>query len=85
MSKLYEDIKLKTFSVRRLPSPLDEQIGPRGEIERGVKRSLAVANCADIPESLEDWRSINPRHPKLTSNVAKKFNLLSRMIRVLFY
>lgn len=72
MSKLYEDIKLKTFSVRRLPSPLDEQIGPRGEIERGVKRSLAVANCADIPESLEDWRSINPRHPKLTSNVAKK-------------
>lgn len=33
---------------------------------------MAVVNVKDVPELLDEWRSINVRDPKLTSGVARK-------------
>lgn len=56
-------IKLPTVSFRNIVSPYEE---------RGVKTYIMVVNVKGIPESLEEWRGLNPRDPKTTSGVAKK-------------
>ncbi len=56
-------IKLPVVSFRRVVSPYDEG---------GAKTYMAVINVKDVPESIEEWRTLNPRDSRLTSGVAKK-------------
>ncbi len=50
------------LSLRRIESP---------EGNNEIKSYIAVVNIKDIPLDLEDWRRINVRDSKITSNVSK--------------
>jgi len=56
-------IKFPVASFRKISSPKDDKIG---------RIYVAVVTVKDLPKELEDWRSLNPRDPKLTSGVSKK-------------
>lgn len=55
-------IKLPVVAFRRIGTPTDDTIG---------RSYVAITKVTDLPQELENWRSINPRDPKLTSGVAK--------------
>lgn len=56
-------IKLNTFSFRRLETPLDE---------KGVRLFTAVVKADNFLDEIYQWRGINPRDPKTNSFVAKE-------------
>jgi len=62
MEKKSTLIKVPAVAFRRIGTPSDDTIG---------RSYVAIARVADLPKELENWRSINPRDPKLTSGVAK--------------
>ncbi|MFH1207144.1 MAG: AIPR family protein [Patescibacteria group bacterium] len=56
-------LKLPVISFRRITNPSDSD---------GKACYIAVVNVKDVPESLEDWRGLNPRDPNINSGVAHK-------------
>ncbi|MFA6194500.1 MAG: AIPR family protein [Patescibacteria group bacterium] len=56
-------IKFPAVSFRRIIGPHDDLRG---------KMYIAIVNVKDVPESLDDWRKLNPRDPKTNSGVALK-------------
>lgn len=56
-------IKLPVVSFRRVVNPYDAE---------GKACYTAVINVKELPESLEEWRGLNPRDPNTSSGVAKK-------------
>lgn len=56
-------IKFPAISFRRIVGPNDDLKG---------RMYIAVINVKDLPESLSDWRKLNPRDPKTNSGVALK-------------
>lgn len=56
-------IKFPAVSFRRIVGPNDDLKG---------RMHIAIINVKDIPESLDDWRKLNPRDPKINSGVALK-------------
>jgi len=56
-------IKFPAISFRRIVGPHDDLKG---------RMYIAIVNVKDVPESLDDWRKLNPRDPKTNSGVALK-------------
>jgi hypothetical protein len=56
-------IKFPAISFRRIIGPNDDSRG---------RMYIAIVNVKDIPESLDNWRKLNPRDPKINSGVALK-------------
>lgn len=55
-------ITMPVRSFRRIENPFEKD---------GKKLYLAVVRAIDVAQELEEWRTINPRDPKITSGVAK--------------
>lgn len=64
-------ISFRTFSHRRIETPLDKR--------QGFKNYVAVVEISQLPD-LSEWRRINVRDPKLTGSLPPKIreSLLSR-------
>lgn len=56
-------IKFPVVSFRRIIGPHDDARG---------RMYIAIVNVKDVPESLDEWRKLNPRDPKTSSGVALK-------------
>ena len=63
MTNISTTIRFPVTSFRKIVTPADEKIG---------RTYVAITSVKDIPQEIDDWRSLNPRDPKITSGVSKK-------------
>ena len=67
-------LRIPVESFRRIESPYDVQ---------GTKSYLVVVNIKNLPKELEDWKTVNVRDAKLSSNVSRTL-LVSSIAMMLF-